>query len=73
MTRRARARRPDEQLIQPLGELPSAVARVRSVRRRLGLPESLTAPEVLLNVRAILDLKPCRRDLRAYNRGHEAS
>lgn len=35
--------------------VPPAVEHVRSLRREAGLPESLTAPEVLTQVLAILD------------------
>lgn len=62
MTRRARARRGEDQLRLDLddGEHPW-VAKARSARRLAGLAESLTDPEVLVNVWTILDVSRSNR------------
>jgi hypothetical protein len=56
VTRRARARTGEDQLFLDLEarEHP-AVECARAVRAKAGLPPSLTSPEVLTRVRAILD------------------
>ena len=56
MNRRARARPGEDQLRLDLGarEHP-AVELARAVRTKAGLPPSLTSPEVLTRVHAILD------------------
>lgn len=57
MTRRAGARSPDGQLSSGLHDaIPPAVERSRAFRRASGLPESLTAPETLAQVWAILEV-----------------
>lgn len=57
MTRRASARSAEGQLSLGLHEaVPPAVERSRAFRRASGLPESLTAPETLAKVRAILEV-----------------
>lgn len=57
MTRRARARPGEAQLVLDLdARQHPAVEHAREVRAEAGLPESLTAPEVLVLVRAILDV-----------------
>lgn len=56
MTRRARARPGKDQLLLDMdGREHPAVEHARAVRAKAGLPPSLTSPEVLTRVHAILD------------------
>ena len=55
MTRQARARINGQLALALDEEVPPQVEAARAVRRAVGLPDSLTSPEVLAKARTILD------------------
>jgi hypothetical protein len=73
VNRHAHGRQPDDQPVLALQPIPPAVERARSVRRGLGLAESLVAPDVLLNVRAILESSAYRGHRPTGNGARKAS
>lgn len=69
-----RRRRAEGQLVLDLEEAaPTAVERARALRRALGLPESLTDPVVLGQVRPILESNCCAAGARADGVHRQAS